>query len=90
LVDVAAAVGRVTDPRTDGIAFCRKKLSLPAAELNPPPLLTGDDLVAHGLKPGKQFRDLLNSVRDAQLVGCVHDREEALRLVDKLTRASEA
>ncbi len=90
LVNVAAAVGRVTDPRTDGIAFCRKKLSLPAAELNPPPLLTGDDLVAHGLKPGKQFRDLLNSVRDAQLVGCVHDREEALRLVDKLTRASEA
>ena len=86
LVDVAAAIGQVADSQTDGIAFCRQKLSLPAAELNPPPLLTGDDLVAHGLKPGKPFRDLLNNVRDAQLDGRISNREEALRLVDELRR----
>ncbi len=86
LVDVAAAIAEVTDAESAGIDYCRKKLALPKATLNPPPLLTGDDLIVHGLTPGKQFRRLLTRVRDAQLAGQIRSREEALELVDELIR----
>jgi poly(A) polymerase len=44
----------------------------------PPPLLTGDDLLAEGLKPGPIFRKLLDTAYDAQLEGKVRTREEAI------------
>jgi putative nucleotidyltransferase with HDIG domain len=47
----------------------------------PPPLLTGDDLMAElGLEPGPQIGRLLEAVREAQAAGEVHSREEALAL----------
>lgn len=58
-------------------------------EVNPPRLLTGDDLIALGLRPGPPFRELLEAVRDAQLEGRVRTREEALALVRELLRAQE-
>jgi tRNA nucleotidyltransferase/poly(A) polymerase len=68
------------------VRFCREKLALPDDQLNPPPLLTGEDLIAHGLQPGPQFAQLLEQVRDAQLEGRIADAEGALRLVDVLIR----
>ena len=70
-------------PTHEGVALCRQRLALPTAELNPPPLVTGDDLVAHGLRPGKHFGELLDHVRDAQLENQIADQQEALRLVDE-------
>jgi len=58
-------------------------------DVNPPRLLTGDDLIALGLRPGPPFRVLLEAVRDAQLEGRVRTREEALALVRELVRAQE-
>ena len=49
-----------------------------------PPLVTGDDLVQHGLSPGPRFKELLEAVREAQLEGTVKTREEGLQLVDQL------
>jgi len=66
-----------------GLAYCRQKLALPTAELNPQPMITGDDLVARGLKPGKYFGELLDFVRDAQLEQKIHDQREAFALVDQ-------
>jgi hypothetical protein len=66
----------------ESIAYCRAKLELPPAQLDPPPLLTGDDLVARGLPPGPQFRELLDRVRTAQLDGEIHTREEAWALIE--------
>jgi poly(A) polymerase len=58
-------------------------------EIDPPPLVTGDDLIAHGLKPGKRFKDLLESIRNAQLDGEIHSKEEALALVERLQQSGE-
>ena len=46
--------------------------------LIPPPLVTGRDLIALGLRPGPQFKSLLDAVQNRQLEGTLHSREEAL------------
>lgn len=51
----------------------------------PPPLLTGDDLVAMGLSPGPAFKGLLDRVYDAQLEGRVLDKVGALELARTLS-----
>ena len=52
----------------------------------PPPLITGDDLMAARLAPGPVFKRVLDAVYDAQLEGRVTTREEALRLALELGR----
>lgn len=75
-----AAGGDLTD-----IAFCEGYLeTTPREEVNPPPLITGDDLVAIGLQPGAQFKELLDAARDAQLDGQIRTRDEALDLARRL------
>jgi poly(A) polymerase len=62
--------------------FAQEKLhSLPPEQIRPVPLITGDDLIAAGYKPGPQFKELLTAVEDAQLEGFISTREEALALV---------
>jgi tRNA nucleotidyltransferase/poly(A) polymerase len=74
----------IAGPADDELAFCRERLAWPPERLNPEPLVTGADLIAHGLTPGPQFAELLERIRDAQLNGEIHHREEALALVDRL------
>lgn len=62
-------------------------LKTPAEEINPPPLITGDDLVALGHRPGPKFRDWLETVRDAQLNLEIVSRDDALTLVQQLQAA---
>jgi poly(A) polymerase len=62
--------------------YARNQLSiLPAEQIRPKPLLTGDDLIDAGYKPGPQFKEMLTAVEDAQLDGSISTREEALALV---------
>ena len=42
-----------------------------------PPLLTGSDLIALGMKPGKEFGALLNEIREKQLEGELTTADEA-------------
>jgi poly(A) polymerase len=67
----------------DHVEFCEAKLrEWPPEVLNPPPLITGDDLKAElGLEPGPRFKTLLEAVREGQLEGSVNTRREALALV---------
>src|SRR2546422_5907862 len=53
----------------------------PAQEIKPAPLVRGDDLIAKGYAPGPLFKQILQTVDDAQLEGKVHNREDALELV---------
>jgi poly(A) polymerase len=46
--------------------------------LIPKPLITGDDLIALGWKPGKRFADVLQAVQTRQLEGTLTSRQEAL------------
>lgn len=67
----------------EDVTACRRLLQQPGEQLDPPPLLTGDDLVRHGIRPGPQFKSLLQAVRDAQLDDQIHSKAEALALVDQ-------
>ncbi len=50
----------------------------------PAPLVTGNDLISMGLKPGPLFKELLEEVANKQLDGEVSNREEALVFVKTL------
>ena len=50
----------------------------------PPPLLTGRDLIALGLKPSPRFGEILEAVQTAQLDGEIKDRSGALKLLQTL------
>ncbi len=67
------------------VLFCEEYLRAHTPEeINPLPLLTGDDLVAQGWSPGPQFREVLDAVRDAQLSGEISTRAEAMALAARL------
>jgi poly(A) polymerase len=80
LLCYAQAVAEVHDGVANEIQFCRDKLALPATELNPPPLVTGEDLKTLGIPPGPVYRSILDAVRDAQLENRITTRDEALAL----------
>ena len=59
----------------------RQKLAdTPPEQLKPPPLLTGNDLIAAGFQPGPRFGEVLSAIEDAQLEGSITTRAEALAL----------
>lgn len=58
----------------------RQTVQLAETELQPEPLIDGQDLKSLGLEPGPVFRRVLEAVYDAQLEGTVKDREAALKL----------
>lgn len=81
LLDYTSAVCRVLDGNDSAVRFCREKLNLPMEEVNPHPLLTGDDLKQLGLPPGPRFKQLLDALRDAQLDKIVQTRDQALDFI---------
>ena len=85
------ALARVALPAGDaGLARCREVLQLPVLQWNPPPLVTGDDLLAHGLKSGRHFSPLLDHLRDEQLEGRLTSREQALAAARRWVAARAA
>ncbi len=70
--------------------FVREKLAeTPPEQIRPRPLITGDDLIALGYRPGPRFKEILAAVEDAQLEGVLADREEALGFVKSNFRRVE-
>jgi poly(A) polymerase len=73
---------------TDNYEFLQAKGAEFAAEpLIPPPLVSGRDLIALGLPPGPEFKEILETVQTEQLEGRLVERESALRLVRELLAA---
>jgi poly(A) polymerase len=58
-----------------------KEKEMPAETMRPRPLVTGDDLIAQGHRPGPKFREILNAIEDAQLEGRLPSRDAALEFV---------
>ncbi len=74
-------------PTRDHLAFCQNYLqTTPPRDLDPPPLLTGNDLIGLGLKPDREFSRLLDHIRQAQLDEQIHTSEQARQLLEKLLR----
>jgi poly(A) polymerase len=62
--------------------FVAEKLrTTPPEEIKPEPIISGDDLIALGYRPGPRFKEILGAVEDAQLEGRIQSREEAVELV---------
>jgi len=55
----------------------------PPEKIRPTPLITGDDLIAAGYAPGPKFREILESVEDAQLEGRLLSHDAALEFVKR-------
>jgi poly(A) polymerase len=68
--------------------FMRRFLAeTPPAEVRPVRLLTGDDLIGLGFRPGPEFREILDAAEDAQLEGIIGSHEDAMIWVRKYYQA---
>ncbi len=77
--DALASIGL-----TEDIDYCEYYLrELPSGPIDPPPLVTGHDLVSHGLEPGPAFGGILDQIREAQLDGQIHSKRKALAWLDR-------
>ncbi|TFE67234.1 CCA tRNA nucleotidyltransferase [Methylacidiphilum caldifontis] len=57
-----------------------------AENLAPPKLITGYDLIALGIQPGKRVGEILELIREAQLEDKISSRTEALLMAEDLVR----
>lgn len=62
---------------------------LEQSDFAPPPLLSGDDLVAAGWTPGPVFKRVLDQVYDAQLEDRITTKQQALELAEHLRNQSK-
>jgi poly(A) polymerase len=67
---------------SSALEFVKRFLNeTPAEVIDPPPLVTGADLIEVGLQPGPAFQSLLERIRDEQLEGRVRSKDEAIAVV---------
>lgn len=80
-IELARATIASTHTKTAAWQRLAATQQLPPSQLNPPPLLTGADLIALGLRPGPEFKRLLERARAAQLDGEISSATEALSAI---------
>jgi poly(A) polymerase len=56
-------------------------LSIPPEAIRPQPLITGQDLIEAGYRPGPRFKEILTAVEDAQLEGRLTSHNAAMEYV---------
>ena len=84
LLQYGRAVAEVLDGHTTDVDYAAERLAQPPEQLNPPPLITGDDLRRLGIPAGPVYKTILDAVRDAQLEGRLQSPGEAGELARKL------
>ena len=73
-VDCASSNGDLSN-----FIFLQNKLQeFSAQPLIPPPLVTGNDLIQLGHRPGPEFKQMLEEIQSLQLEGNLQTREAAL------------
>jgi poly(A) polymerase len=73
----------------DNYDFVRTFLAeTPPEQVRPPRLITGDDLIGLGLRPGRSFHAILAAVEEAQLNGKISTKEGALEVVRDSLKSS--
>lgn len=84
LLALHEALAKCATGDTSSVDYCWELLRTTSREeLAPPPLVTGHDLLRHGIPQGTHFQRLLHDVYDAQLEKRVSTQHEALRLIDR-------
>ena len=64
--------------------------SLKPEDINPPRLVTGDDLLAMGMAAGPGFGVILRAVEEGQLAGTLRGRNEALEYARKMASKGQS
>jgi tRNA nucleotidyltransferase/poly(A) polymerase len=68
-----------------GVDLCRHRLAKwEPARLNPKPLITGQDLISLGYRPGPPFKEALLSTRAAQLDGEIDSTHQAVEMAKRI------
>ncbi len=65
-------------PESTGLKFCQARLAWPQSQLDPQPLIGGQQLIQAGIRPGPQFKTVLDEIRQRQLDGQLDTAEQAL------------
>ena len=86
LIALHEAIAQAKGQPTDDLEYCRQRLRMPPHELDPPPLVTGDDLISHGVPRGREYQRLLTAIRDAQLEKRITTKAQAIELINQLRR----
>ncbi len=68
----------------DNYEFAKERYqATPQEQVRPQLLVTGDDLIAAGYRPGPKFKAMLAAAEDAQLEGRIATREDGMSLIRK-------
>jgi poly(A) polymerase len=78
-LELAEAVATVDELPRSGLERCNEALKGPRQTLDPPPLLTGNDLTKEGFQPGPVYAKILRQLRNKQLDGELNSSDEALQ-----------
>lgn len=90
LLGLAEAWAIAQGGSTTGVQYCRQRLATwPAERLDPPPLLTGKQLIELGYRPGRAFKQVLQRVRDLQLDGQLESAAAAAALAQQMLGTAE-
>src|SRR5690606_11322307 len=90
LLGLAEAWAIAQGGSTTGVQSCRQRLATwPAERLDPPPLLTGKQLIELGYRPGRAFKQVLQRVRDLQLDGQLESAASAAALAQQMLGTAE-
>ena len=78
-VPVAQGLQRLEQLRGPPVqTLVQMKSQFSETELNPPPLIRGNDLAALGVQPGPHFKEVLDLIHDQQLLQTIQTRDAAL------------
>ncbi len=76
----------MTDGAARGDQLALRIAAIPAHAVQPPPWVTGDDLIAAGVEPGPVFRRVLDALYTRQLDETLTSREAALEAMRAMLR----
>ncbi len=85
LLSYGRAVAETLDGHTADIDYATQQFTQPSNQLNPPPLISGEDLHRLGVPAGPAYKSILDAVRDAQLERRIRSSNEALELAQQLS-----
>jgi len=79
LIDLMRARAKYGRGNPENAAWMALQTRKTKDELNPPPILNGNDLISLGIPSGEKIGEVLSTLRNKQLDGEITDRDAALR-----------
>jgi len=82
LMQAIAIASGVHTPARERLHTARR-LAREICEEAPQELVTGHDIATLGIPAGPVYRELMDKVRDAQLIGSIQNKDDALRFIEE-------